>query len=571
MLAMRLAMTENRAFDAFAYESLGELCLTASSTSDPSARAELASAGARVRSTENPPSDYMGILRRLGPGMIIAASIVGSGELIGATKTGAQAGFWLLWLIVVGCLIKVFVQVEFGRFAITEGRTSMDGMNIIPGPRWRVSWLVWYWLLMFLVGLGQLGGIVGVVGESLAITFPITGDTLSGFQLRHQAVQYERDLRQAWTVAGLPGSAKEDTSQQSARRNEIEREVAARVGRPPATAAAGPTRDDLYWSWIVTLITAILLVNGRYSLIQSVSTALVAGFTAVTVFNVIALQTHDAWATSWTDLKNAFSFRLPPRETGSSVSPLMTALATFGIIGVGASELIAYPYWCLERGYARFTGPRENNSAWAERARGWMRVMRWDAWLSMVVYTFATVAFYLLGACVLHREGFDLEGSQIVYTLSQMYVPIFGRWAGPIFLLGAFAVLYSTFFVATAGNARVAADAVRIFGLGDRSDAQTVRVMRIFCGVFPFLSVLIFTFNKNPVQLVLWSGLIQSIMLPMLAASAIYFRYRRGDARVAPGRPWDALLWISSLGMLVAGVVGFAGAAQALIKRLTGG
>ncbi len=46
----------------------------------------------------------------------------------------------------------------------------------VPGPRMRVSWLCWYWLIMYVASIGQLGGIVGVVGQSLAITFPITGD-----------------------------------------------------------------------------------------------------------------------------------------------------------------------------------------------------------------------------------------------------------------------------------------------------------------------------------------------------------------------------------------------------------
>jgi len=82
-----------------------------------------------------PPQTIAGILRRLGPGLIIAASIVGSGELIATTKTGAEAGFALLWLIIIGCVIKVFVQVEFGRYAICTGRTSIDGMNELPGPR----------------------------------------------------------------------------------------------------------------------------------------------------------------------------------------------------------------------------------------------------------------------------------------------------------------------------------------------------------------------------------------------------------------------------------------------------
>ena len=36
-----------------------------------------------------------------GPGMILAGSIVGSGELIATTRTGAEAHFDFLWLIII--------------------------------------------------------------------------------------------------------------------------------------------------------------------------------------------------------------------------------------------------------------------------------------------------------------------------------------------------------------------------------------------------------------------------------------------------------------------------------------
>ena len=58
-----------------------------------------------------PPKTFWGVVRHLGPGLIIAGSIVGSGELIATTKSGAPAGFSLLWVILLGCSIKVFVQV----------------------------------------------------------------------------------------------------------------------------------------------------------------------------------------------------------------------------------------------------------------------------------------------------------------------------------------------------------------------------------------------------------------------------------------------------------------------------
>ena len=55
---------------------------------------------------KDPPTTSLGILKQLGPGLIIAGSIVGSGELIATTAVGAEAGFVLLWLIIIGCLIN---------------------------------------------------------------------------------------------------------------------------------------------------------------------------------------------------------------------------------------------------------------------------------------------------------------------------------------------------------------------------------------------------------------------------------------------------------------------------------
>src|SRR5688572_25363054 len=81
------------------------------------------------------PTHLRGVLRQLGPGLIISAIIVGSGELIVTPKLGAEVGFRLLWFIIVGCLVKVFVQIELGRYAITRGRTTLEALNTLPGPR----------------------------------------------------------------------------------------------------------------------------------------------------------------------------------------------------------------------------------------------------------------------------------------------------------------------------------------------------------------------------------------------------------------------------------------------------
>ncbi len=521
-----------------------------------------------------PPQTFAGIIRQLGPGLIIAGSIVGSGELIATTKTGAQAGFWLLWLIVVGCVIKVFAQVEFGRYAICCGKGTMAALDEVPGPRlsasWfssrrllrlvlgrqgaallpRVNWVLWYWLVMFVVSLGQLGGIVGGVGQSLAMSYEITGDFNRLLEEQDAWDHEAAPLRAELFESHREDLVHADPVVRRATLKRIDQQITEALGRE---RPAYKTRDDLYWATMVTAITVVILMCGRYRLIQSVSTVLVAAFTAITVFNVFALQSHPEWAVGLGDLGDGLSFRLPPVVAGLTQSPLSTALATFGIIGVGANELIQYPYWCLEKGYARFTGPRELSPQWGQRARGWLRVMQWDAMASMVIYTFATVAFYLLGAAVLHRAGLDPEGNQMIRALAEMYVPVFGQLARLLFLFGAFAVLYSTFFVSNAGHARVAADALRVFGIGAHTERAQRRWVVVFSGLFPVLSLLGFVLIRAPEKLVLASGVMQAIMLPMLGGATLYFRYRRCDPRVRPGRLWDVMLWVSVFGLLVAG------------------
>lgn len=512
----------------------------------------------------DPPRDCISIFRRLGPGLIIAASIVGSGELIGTTKAGAQAGIVLLWLIILGCVIKVFVQVELGRFTLSEGESTLSAMDSLPGPRWRVNWLVWYWFLMFVVSLGQLGGIVGGVGQSLAITFPITGDYLRVVEAPSQKdlekyIAWENDLQSG----GKELAKLSEVEQERQRKNHewIHRQLESlgpagdalleevRAGK---TLSDPLTKDDRIWAAIVAVGTSILLGVGRYGLIQNFSTVLVVAFTLITIGNVCSLQATEDWHISTAEFLEGLSFRLPPGHQA-----IGTALAVFGIIGVGASELVAYPYWCLEKGYARFAGRRSNDPAWESRARGWIRVMTVDALVSMLVYTLATLAFFLMGVAVLHEAGRDPEGMRMITALAFAYVPVFGNYAKWLFLLGAIAVLYSTFLVANAGNARMILDAFKLFGIVDRYKQQVHdRWLKIFSMSLPLLCLAIFVAGADPVTLVLLSGLMQAIMLPMLAGAALYFRYQKTDPRLSPSRIWDVFLILSALGLLITGCWG---------------
>jgi len=560
---------------------------------------------------QEPPSSFGGILRQLGPGLIIAASIVGSGELIATTKTGAQAGIALLWLIMVGCVIKVFVQIELGRLAIGQGETTLTSLNRVPGPRLVVNWIIWYWLIMMLIGFGQLGGIIGGVGQSLALARPLAGDYIEAVRLpsEHELKRYiawtddeennggavlnklpedqQKRIRRGMTVIdgrleeldkyeagkseeilGLVQSLieKEKEAKQSAADDEeFDKGAFVKTEQDKVNAQLNPwTWDDKYWSIAVAVLTIALLVRGKYGLIQNVSTVLVVAFTFVTLGNVVALQFEPAYGLSMAEIFAGLIPGLPAEGIAPpglpywKVSqPLATALATFGIIGVGATELVAYPYWCIEKGYAKYTGPNTKDEAWYKRANGWIKVMKWDAFASMVIYTIATIAFFFMGVAVMYAQGLDPEGMRMVSTLLEQYVPIFGGHAKWLFLAGAIAVLYSTYLVANAAWTRVYTDAFKVFGLMKKDDeAAHNKSIFILAIILPLISMSLWCSGINPVKLVLLSGLMQAVMLPMLGFAALYFRFKHTDKEIQPGKVWDACLIISSIGLLIAGAWG---------------
>ncbi len=79
-----------------------------------------------------PPQTFLEIVKQIGPGLILAASIVGTGELINTTLLGAKAGYALLWLMLLSCFVKVFVQIELGRYALASGKTTLTMIKEVP-------------------------------------------------------------------------------------------------------------------------------------------------------------------------------------------------------------------------------------------------------------------------------------------------------------------------------------------------------------------------------------------------------------------------------------------------------
>lgn len=447
---------------------------------------------------QEPPATLGAALRKIGPGIILAGTIVGSGELILTTSLGARQGFIFLWLILFSCVIKVFVQIEIGRYAIACGRPTLGALNELPGPRFGAHWLVWWWFVMMICTVVQLGGMTGTIGQAMNLAFP--------------------------KVAGLS---------------------AAWLGNLGAGMKAFVLeRPEFPWGVITCVITMALIYGGGYRRIEWLTTLIVVCVTLITVTAASALG-FTAYPIRLSDVATGFQFRIPD-------SGLAEAFAVFGVTGVGATELFYYPYWCLEKGYARYVGKADGSEAWNRRAKGWIRVMHLDAWVSMVVFTISTVAFYVMGAAVLHPQGLHPKGQDLIDTLSKMYVGPFGEWTRILFLLGAGAVLFKTLYLSCAANSRLMADVLVLAGATPTKSAEhRAQWIQRFCLVYPALALLFFVIARDPKLMVTIGGVAQAATLPMIAVATLYFRYRKIPKVLQPWPITDFLLWIAVVCILV--------------------
>ncbi len=428
-------------------------------------------------SPPKPPEGWTQSVRFLGPGLIVVGAVVGSGELIATTLLGAQAGFLLLWLVILSCLVKVVLQEQLAYYVITSGGTLLDAFEVLPGPRIRgVSWLTWLFLTYLSLSVLSLGGIVGMSA--------VTASLIAG-----------RGNLTMWVIS-------------------------------------------------IGFVTAAFFRGGSYGRIERLFTVLVGTFSACQIIALFLIQRTE-YTIGWADLTSGLGLDFPPE--GAYI-----ALAVFGVTGLSATELAYYTYWCLEKGYGRYIGPPDGSSQWEDRARKWISVMRKDVLLTAIIYTTITVAFYLLGAAILHRTQADLlqlEGLATARALSDIFTRSFGAWSYYLFMGGAFLVLFSTYLASCASIPRIAVNFLERVGLiSDQSPSGRNRWLNR-CSVFiAFAGVAIYLVSQAPVALILFfGGFLGSLFLPLMGIVPLYLSRSRSPGQLKPGRLIHSLLWVCTI------------------------
>ena len=289
---------------------------------------------------------------------------------------------------------------------------------------------------------------------------------------------------------------------------------------------------------VLAALAAILLASGSYQRLEQVMLLFVMTFTALTVTGALLMQTTE-FATSLDDVVAGFQFEF-------STTFAVLALAAYGYTGVNSGEISAYSYWCIEKGYPGRIGRYDGSPDWYARARGWLKVLRADIWITLVLLTCATIPFYFLGAGVLHAMGERPAGSETITALSHMFTETLGSWSLWLFAVGAFSILYSSSIAGVAAGARYVPDYLIELGFISRKRLDLrYGIIRLYCIVVPFIGLGLYAGFQRPVLMVTIAASYAAIMLPVQSAITLYLQAKRLPKDIRPGPLAKGLLVVT--------------------------
>lgn len=76
-----------------------------------------------------PPTTVGEKLKHVGPGLVVAATGVGTADLITSIVIGTTFGMTFVWAIIVGSILKYFLNEGVGRWHLASGKTILDGWH----------------------------------------------------------------------------------------------------------------------------------------------------------------------------------------------------------------------------------------------------------------------------------------------------------------------------------------------------------------------------------------------------------------------------------------------------------
>jgi Mn2+/Fe2+ NRAMP family transporter len=116
------------------------------------------------------------LLKLIGPGLLVAATGVGAGDLATGAFSGSALGVAVLWAVLVGAFLKFVLTEGLARYQIATGETLLEGAIHRLGPAVKVIFGVYLLLWSYFVGAALISA-CGVTAHAL---IPVFNDAATG-------------------------------------------------------------------------------------------------------------------------------------------------------------------------------------------------------------------------------------------------------------------------------------------------------------------------------------------------------------------------------------------------------
>ena len=131
------------------------------------------------------PKPTVSVLKLAGPGLVVAATGIGSGDVVSATVGGARYGVILLWAIAAGAFFKFVLQEGIARWQLATGKTALEGWaDHLP------AWVKWYFVVYHVLWTVAVSasltnatglGIANLTGGAIPQSWGAVAHSLIGF------------------------------------------------------------------------------------------------------------------------------------------------------------------------------------------------------------------------------------------------------------------------------------------------------------------------------------------------------------------------------------------------------
>ncbi len=421
-------------------------------------------------------------IKIIGPGFIWAAAAIGSGELIIASKVGAEYGLVFVWALWLGIWLKYWIQKGILDVTILTGKPVVELWH--AGKFGTASSL--YWLLFFIL---TATGVSGLIGLSASIMFTLI-----------------------------------------------------------------PALSVQVWAVVLTFAIVAIAYTQKYGSFEKIMLAFCLALGVGVAATAFLATPSPAELLTWS---------IP---TTTAAALIFLSLLGWGA-GSGPDLMLPYSWWVTEKGYQNLTLNSADGKSLAEHTdadsvvvvRNWLRLAKWDTAFGYIAAGIVATVFMVAGAEILAPRGILVEGMASLSSLAAIFTETFGPWSFYIFMVPAFAAIFSTALGVFDGGRMAIAHIVRMLtGRATvppalmRSNAW-YRVSLIFFSLVPLI---LFLGLKQPVALIIAAGVLSAVSMPLLAFQVYRSLVRDIPAVYRPGK-----FYLGNLLLSVAVYVFFTGQA----------